>query len=67
MWGSRGAVLENYYREIIRYLTAKLGDGHLAADVTQDAFLRILERSSSREDIIQPRAFLYRTDRKSVV
>ncbi|TWH76033.1 RNA polymerase sigma-70 factor (ECF subfamily) [Azomonas agilis] len=53
--------MENYYREIIRYLTAKLGDGHLAADVTQDAFLRILERSSSREDIIQPRAFLYRT------
>lgn len=60
MRGSQGAVLERYYREIIRYLTAKLGDKHLAADVTQDAFLRILERKS-QDDITQPRAFLYRT------
>jgi len=52
--------LENYYREIICYLTAKLGDRHLAADVTHDAYLRVLERPS-QDDITQPRAFLYRT------
>jgi RNA polymerase sigma-70 factor (ECF subfamily) len=52
--------LENYYREIICYLTAKLGDRHLAADVAHDAYLRVLERTS-QDDIRQPRAFLYRT------
>ena len=52
--------MENYYREIICYLTARLGDRHLAADVAHDAYLRVLERPS-QDDIIQPRAFLYRT------
>jgi RNA polymerase sigma factor (sigma-70 family) len=52
--------LENYYREIICYLTARLGDRHLAADVAHDAYLRVLERPS-QDDIAQPRAFLYRT------
>lgn len=52
--------MENYYREIICYLTAKLGDRHLAADVAHDAYLRVLERPS-QDDITQPRAFLYRT------
>lgn len=52
--------MENYYREIICYLTAKLGDRHLAADVAHDAYLRVLERPS-QDDISQPRAFLYRT------
>jgi len=52
--------LENYYREIICYLTARLGDRQLAADVAHDAYLRVLERPS-QDDIAQPRAFLYRT------
>ena len=55
-----GVVLEIYYRELVRFLSAKLGDRHAAADVAHDAYLRVMERSSQAE-IESPRAFLYRT------
>ncbi|WP_263139935.1 sigma-70 family RNA polymerase sigma factor [Pseudomonas sp. RIT-PI-AD] len=52
--------MDNYYRELVKFLTTTLGDRHLAADVAHDAYLRVLERSS-QVVIEQPRAFLYRT------
>jgi len=52
--------LEIYYRELLRFLSAKLGDRQAAADVAHDAYLRVMERAS-QERIDSPRAFLYRT------
>jgi len=49
-----------YYQELILYLNRSLGDRQAAADVTQEAFLRLLDRKAE-EPIEQPRAFLYRT------
>jgi RNA polymerase sigma-70 factor (ECF subfamily) len=52
--------LENYYRELVSFLSARLGNAQAAEDVVHDAYVRVLERSSD-EPIEQPRAFLYRT------
>ncbi len=52
--------MENYYRELVCFLNAKLGNRQVAEDVVHDAYVRVLERSSD-VPIEQPRAFLYRT------
>ncbi len=52
--------MEIYYRELVRFLSAKLGDRQVAADVAHDAYLRVMERAG-QEQIASPRAFLYRT------
>ena len=52
--------MENYYRELVCFLNAKLGNLQVAEDVVHDAYVRVLERSSDTP-IEQPRAFLYRT------
>lgn len=53
-------MLENYYRELVCFLNAKLGNRQAAEDVVHDAYVRVLERASD-VPIEQPRAFLYRT------
>ncbi|WP_460135292.1 sigma-70 family RNA polymerase sigma factor [Pseudomonas sp. S1_E04] len=53
-------MLENYYRELVCFINAKLGNRQVAEDVVHDAYVRVLERSSDTP-IEQPRAFLYRT------
>ncbi|ARB29598.1 sigma-70 family RNA polymerase sigma factor [Pseudomonas tolaasii] len=53
-------MLENYYRELVCFLNARLGNRQVAEDVVHDAYVRVLERSSDTP-IEQPRAFLYRT------
>ncbi|AMB86141.1 RNA polymerase subunit sigma [Pseudomonas agarici] len=53
-------MVENYYRELVCFLNARLGNRQAAEDVVHDAYLRVLERSS-QTPIQQPRAFLYRT------
>lgn len=53
-------MLENYYRELVCFLNARLGNRQVAEDVVHDAYLRVLERTSEAP-IEQPRAFLYRT------
>ena len=53
-------MLENYYRELVKFLSARLGNAQAAEDVVHDAYVRVLERASD-EPIQQPRAFLYRT------
>ena len=52
--------MENYYRELVSFLSARLGNAQAAEDVVHDAYVRVLERASD-EPIEQPRAFLYRT------
>ncbi|MCS3419846.1 sigma-70 family RNA polymerase sigma factor [Pseudomonas yamanorum] len=53
-------MLENYYRELVCFLNAKLGNRQVAEDVVHDAYVRVLGRASE-VPIEQPRAFLYRT------
>ncbi|MDR0190458.1 sigma-70 family RNA polymerase sigma factor [Pseudomonas yamanorum] len=53
-------MLENYYRELVCFLNAKLGNRQVAEDVVHDAYVRVLARASTTP-IEQPRAFLYRT------
>ncbi|WLH66699.1 sigma-70 family RNA polymerase sigma factor [Pseudomonas sp. FP2309] len=53
-------MLDSYYRELVCFLNAKLGNRQVAEDVVHDAYVRVLERSSAAP-IEQPRAFLYRT------
>jgi DNA-directed RNA polymerase specialized sigma subunit, sigma24 homolog len=55
-----GVLLENYYRELVGFLSARLGNAQAAEDVVHDAYVRVLERVGD-EPIEQPRAFLYRT------
>ena len=52
--------MENYYRELVCFINAKLGNRQVAEDVVHDAYVRVLERASDTP-IEQPRAFLYRT------
>ena len=52
--------MENYYRELVGFLSARLGNAQAAEDVVHDAYVRVLERVGD-EPIEQPRAFLYRT------
>jgi RNA polymerase sigma-70 factor (ECF subfamily) len=53
-------MLERYYRELVCFLNARLGNRQVAEDVVHDAYVRVLERSGDAP-IEQPRAFLYRT------
>nr|WP_189691633.1 MULTISPECIES: sigma-70 family RNA polymerase sigma factor [Pseudomonas] len=55
-----GAVVEHYYRELVSFLSARLGNRQAAEDVAHDAYLRVLERTDTQQ-IEHPRAFLYRT------
>ncbi len=51
--------MEHYYRELVSFLSARMGSRQAAEDVAHDAYLRVLERVGS-EPIEHPRAFLYR-------
>lgn len=54
------SLFQQYYGELLRFLTAKLGCREQAADVVQDTFLRV-RGVNDLAGISQPRAFLYKT------
>ncbi|MCO7514821.1 sigma-70 family RNA polymerase sigma factor [Pseudomonas guariconensis] len=58
--------MEHYYRELVSFLSARLGNRQAAEDVAHDAYLRVLERTDAQR-IEHPRAFLYRTALNLVV
>ncbi|HDS1817368.1 MAG: sigma-70 family RNA polymerase sigma factor [Pseudomonas sp.] len=58
--------MEHYYRELVGFLSARLGSRQAAEDVAHDAYLRVLERTDAQR-IEHPRAFLYRTALNLVV
>ena len=51
--------MEQYYKELLRFLARRLGNSHDAADVAQETYARILDRTGGAA-IEQPRAFLFR-------
>ncbi len=56
----RFPLFQEYYDELVTYLTMKLRSRDQAMDVAQETFLRVLTQPPSRP-ILQPRAFLYKT------
>lgn len=54
------SLFQQYYGELLRFLTAKLGCREQAADVVQDTFLRV-RGVKDLATVAQPRAFLYKT------
>ena len=54
------SLFQQYYGELLRFLTAKLGCRDQAADVVQDTFLRV-RNVKDLASVTQPRAFLYKT------
>jgi RNA polymerase sigma-70 factor (ECF subfamily) len=49
-------------RELQAYLERKVRDGEIAADLTQEAFLRFVEHTpAGAAAIVYPRSYLYRT------
>jgi RNA polymerase sigma-70 factor (ECF subfamily) len=48
-----------HYDEVLRFVTERLGCAQAAADVMQDACVRVLARVDG-DEIVHPRAFLYR-------
>ncbi|NIE78201.1 sigma-70 family RNA polymerase sigma factor [Pantoea sp. Ap-967] len=58
--------MEHYYRELVNFLSARLGSRQAAEDVAHDAYLRLLEYPGLQQ-VEHPRAFLYRTALNLVV
>lgn len=54
------SLFRQYYGELLRFITAKLGCREQASDVVQDTFLRV-RGLNDLESVVQPRAFLYKT------
>lgn len=59
------SVFERYYRELLNFLTRKVGDKELAADLTQESYARVYA-ASDRDAIAEPRALLYTIARNLV-
>ena len=57
---NRFAQFQDYYDELLSYLTVRLRSRDQAMDVTQETFLRVLAQDSP-VPVRQPRAFLYKT------
>ncbi|HNP29996.1 MAG: sigma-70 family RNA polymerase sigma factor [Nitrospira sp.] len=53
-------LFHEYYEELLAFLTRKLGSRDQALDVTQETYLRVLNKKTL-PPILKPRAFLYKT------
>ena len=45
---------------LVRYLRHQLGDYSVAEDIAQESFIRFFQARSQGEDVLQPRAWLFR-------
>ncbi|WPG41144.1 sigma-70 family RNA polymerase sigma factor [Variovorax sp. EBFNA2] len=57
---------ERFYRELLRYFTRQTRDGDAAADVVQEAYLRVYALEHAGGAVLEPRALLYHTGRNIV-
>lgn len=56
-----------YYRELLNFLSRMVRDKDVAADITQESYVRLLTLEHSGEAVAEPRALLYRTARNLVI
>jgi RNA polymerase sigma-70 factor (ECF subfamily) len=60
-------LLEHYHRELLNFLIRQVKDRHMAADLTQESFARVLGAQASGQAILDMRALLYRTARNLAI
>lgn len=60
-------VLELHYRELLNFLTRKVNDRDVAADLLQESYLRVLTLQDNGGAVLDVRALLYRTARNLVI
>lgn len=60
-------MLERYYRDLLNFLSRKVADRSVAADLTQETYTRIYAAQASGTTINDGRALLYQTARNLVI
>lgn len=60
-------MFERYYQELLNFLSRKLADRGLAADLAQESYARVYAAQASGSAIGDPRALLYHTARNLVI
>lgn len=60
-------MFERYYRELLSFLSRKVTDRTVAADLTQESYARVYAAQASGSCIGDPRALLYQTARNLVI
>lgn len=60
-------MLEHYYRELLGFLSRKVADRSMAADLAQESYVRVYAAQASGSAIVNPRALLYQTARNLVI
>jgi RNA polymerase sigma-70 factor (ECF subfamily) len=60
-------VLERYYRDLLNFLSRKVADRSVAADLTQETYARIYAAQASGTAINNGRALLYQTARNLAI
>lgn len=60
-------MFERYYRELLSFLSRKVTDRTVAADLTQESYARVYAAQAAGSSIGDPRALLYKTARNLVI
>lgn len=60
-------MFERYYRELLSFLSRKVSDRAVAADLAQESYARVYAAQASGAPIGDPRALLYQTARNLVI
>lgn len=60
-------VFERYYRELLSFLSGKVADRSMAADLAQESYARVYAAQLSGAGVANPRALLYRVARNLVI
>jgi RNA polymerase sigma-70 factor (ECF subfamily) len=60
-------MLERYHRELLNFLTRQVKDRHVAADLAQESYVRVLNAQSAGQPVGDPRALLYQVARNLMV
>lgn len=60
-------MFERYYREILSFLSGKVADRAMAADLAQESYARAYAAQGSGDGVNNPRAMLYRIARNLLI